>query len=86
MDLTNGAFTGDTVVQAILGSGHESDNPVRMQVDDSIGQLTRLTSLSIVDCPIGEVSSSISRLQNLKDLDLDCSFITVVRRFSNFAL
>ena len=49
-----------------------------MQVTDNIGQLTSLTSLSIVDCPLEELSSCISRLQNLHDLDLDCSFFPEV--------
>ena len=49
-----------------------------MQVIDSMGQLTSLTSLRIVDCRLAELSSSISRLQNLRDLDLDCSFFPEV--------
>ena len=41
-----------------------------MQVTENIGQLTSLTSLSLLQCPYLELSGSISRLQNLRDLDL----------------
>ncbi len=49
-----------------------------MQVPDSIGQLTRLTSLSVMQCPLEELSSSMSRLQNLRHLELEtCYFLQV---------
>ena len=44
---------------------------VRMQVTDIIGQLTGLTSLVLLDCPITELSSRISCLQNLRHLNLE---------------
>ncbi len=78
VDLIGDDATDDAVVQMALGPRQNPDNPVRMQVTDNIGQLTSLTSLSIVDCPLEELSSCISRLQNLHDLDLDCSFFPEV--------
>lgn len=54
----------------------------RVQVTDSIGQLTRLTSLTLVECPLEELRSSISCLQNLRHLDLDTSYLQEVKHLS----
>ena len=55
-----------------------TDAALRMQVTDSIGQLTGLTSLIFARCPLEELSSSVSRLQNLRELKLEGSFFPEV--------
>ena len=42
-----------------------------MQVPDSIGQLICLTALVLLDCPLKELSSRISCLQNLRHLNVE---------------
>ena len=46
----------------------------RMQVNNSIGQLTGLTSLTFSECPLTGLSSGISCLTNLRHLALEGSY------------